>query len=95
MPLSTKRKSEGELPFEAFRTRNSPGALDRIPGLSEVRDWIGFLDRAFSLKKRLVFLNRKHEEWLAGLSMKANKADARSIPDAQVKIPVRFRDQQT
>lgn len=55
--------------------------------LTELRDWIGFLDYSFTFKKRLSFLDHAHEEWLTGLAARATIADARRIPETDVLMP--------
>ncbi len=56
--------------------------------VTELREWVGFLDHAFVYKKSLSFVDREHEEWLTSFSAKANIVDARKILDTDVKIPL-------
>jgi hypothetical protein len=63
------------------------GCVVEVQILTELRDWIGFLDYSFTFKKKLQFLDHAHEEWLATLAARATIADARRIRDAEVLMP--------
>ena len=63
------------------------GCVVEVQVLTELRDWIGFLDYSFTFKKRLHFLDHAHEEWLAALAARATIADARRNRDADVLMP--------
>lgn len=55
--------------------------------LTEARDLVGYLDHAFLFKRRLQFYNREHEDWLRGLTVKANIFDASRIPPGSLRTP--------
>lgn len=63
------------------------GCLVEVQVLTELRDWIGFLDYSFTFKKRLRFVDHAHEEWMTGLAARATIADARRIPERDVLMP--------
>jgi hypothetical protein len=63
------------------------GCVVEVQILTELRDWIGFLDYSFTFKKKLHFLDQAHEEWLAALAARATIADARRLRDAEVLMP--------
>lgn len=70
-----------------FELEIALGRWIEIQVLTELRDWVGFLDHSFLFKKRLRFMSREHESWLVGFSLRANVMDARVIPNADVSIP--------
>ena len=71
-----------------FELEIEPNRWIELQVLTELRDWIGFLDHSFTFKKRLRFLNREHEQWLTNLSANANIADARAVDDNSVMMPL-------
>jgi hypothetical protein len=71
-----------------FELQVVPNRWVELQVITELRDWIGFLDYSFSFKKSVGFLSREHEEWLLDLTMRANVADARGIPDTDVRTPL-------